>query len=107
MIKISKKNIIDADDKGVMKIEILDPNIYKILFGLSKILPPMNVEEVTILDSLKYSPDIAKISKKYIPLDHNLWIKCLDNSKVNKDAYVKLAIEQYEGNGGRWKVKNN
>lgn len=98
----SKNKKIQADESGVVLIEILDPDVEKILKGLELILPPMDgVEVVTVLNNLKLESGINKISKKLIPTDHELW----------KENYLKYssklctASNLYEKLGGKWIIK--
>ncbi len=97
---------LDADETGVMFIEILDPNIDNILNGLFKILPPMNnIQGITVLNNLKISSDIIKVSKKFLPENRHLWVSCYShffNSKYNKQDKVILAAKMYKNNGGNW-----
>ncbi len=100
---------LETDEAGAMLIQILDPNKDKILRGLSKILPPMNVEEIILLNNLRETSGLIKVAAKHKPNNPKLWAKCLADARRRFDvcpsAYCNaFAAKTYKKKGGTWRT---
>lgn len=100
---------LETDETGAMLIQILDPNKDKILKGLSKILPPMNVEEIVVLNSLRESCGLIKVAAKHEAKNKKLWAKCIAEAKRKFDVFPSayangFASRLYKKKGGTWKT---
>ena len=98
-----------ADETGTMIIEILDPDKLKILDGLAKILPPMNVKEVVMVNALAISSGIVKIAAKHKPNNPKLWASCIAAAKRKFDVFPSayangFASRLYKKKGGTWRT---
>ena len=98
-----------ADETGTMIIEILDPNKRDILKGLAEILPPMNVEEVIMVNALAISSGIVKIAAKHKPNNPKLWSSCIAAAKRKFDVFPSaygnaFAARLYKKKGGTWRT---
>ena len=100
---------LETDEAGAMLIQILDPNKDKILKGLSKILPPMNVEEIVVLNSLRESCGLIKVAAKHEAKNKKLWAKCIAEAKRKFDVFPSayangFASRLYKKKGGTWRT---
>ena len=100
---------LETDEAGSMLIQILDPNKDKILKGLSKILPPMNVEEIILLNNLREESGLIKVAAKHEAKNKKLWTKCLADARkrfrVCPSAYCNaFAAKLYKKKGGTWRT---
>ena len=84
---------LETDEAGAMLIQILDPNKDKILKGLSKILPPMNVEEIVVLNSLRESCGLIKVAAKHEAKNKKLWAKCIAEAKRKFDVFPCVPVK--------------
>ncbi len=102
-------NDLIADEKGILVVEILDPEKDKILKGLAEILPPTNIEEVFMVNALRVSSGLIKIAAKHKPNNPKLWSKCIAEAKkkfkVFPSAYANgFAARLYKKKGGTWRT---
>jgi len=100
---------LETDEAGAMLIQILDPNKDKILKGLSKILLPMNVEEIVVLNRLRESCGLIKVAAKHEAKNKKLWAKCIAEAKRKFDVFPSayangFASRLYKKKGGTWKT---
>ena len=98
-----------SDEKGMLIIEILNPDKDNILKGLAEILPPANIEEVFMINALRFSSGLIKIAAKHKPNNPKLWSKCIAEAKkkfkVFPSAYANgFAARLYKKKGGTWKT---
>lgn len=104
---------LETDEAGAMLVQILDPDKDKILRGLSKILPTMNVEEIVLLNNLREESGLIKIAAKHEAKNKKLWAKCIAEAKRKFDVFPSAyangyAAKLYKKKGGTWKtVKKN
>ena len=109
---MSSDHQLSTDDSGAMLIQVLDPRD-DILNGLASILPPMNVEEIILLNSLRESCGLIKIAAKHKPNNPKLCAKCIAEAKRKFDVFPSayangFASRLYKKKGGTWKtVKKN
>ena len=76
-----ERNDTISDEKGMLIIEILNPDKDNILKGLAEILPPANIEEVFMINALRFSSGLIKIAAKHKPNNPKLWSKCIAEAK--------------------------
>lgn len=100
---------LETDEEGAMLIQILDPNKDKILRGLSKILPPMNVKEIVLLNNLREESGLIKVAAKHEAKNKKLWAKCIAEAKRKFDVFPSAyangyAAKLYKKKGGTWKT---
>ena len=109
---MSKDHQLSTDESGAMLIQILDPKD-DVLKGLAAILPPMNIEEIVLLNNLRESCGLIKIAAKHKPNNPKLWAKCIAEAKRKFDVFPSayangFASRLYKKKGGTWKtVKKN
>lgn len=101
---------LSVDNSGVMLIEILDPRD-EMIRGLAQILPPMNIEEIVLLNNLREESGLIKIAAKHKPNNPKLWASCLADARkrfqVCPSAYCNaFAAKKYKKRGGTWKTVN-
>jgi hypothetical protein len=84
---MSYESELETDESGAMLIQILDPNKDKILKGLSKILPPINVEEIILLNNLREESGLIKVAAKHEAKNKKLWAKCIAEAKRKFDVF--------------------
>ena len=106
---MSYESELEADEVGAMLIQVLDPDRDNILRGLSKILPPMNIEEIVVLNSLRESCGLIKIAAKHEAKNKKLWAKCIAEAKRKFDVFPSAyangyAAKLYKKKGGTWKT---
>jgi hypothetical protein len=95
---------LETDEAGAMLIQILDPNKDKILRGLSKILPPMNVEEIILLNNLRETSGLIKVAAKHKPNNPKLWAKCLADARRRFDVCPCVPVDfSYALSESGWK----
>jgi hypothetical protein len=100
---------LETDESGAMLVQVIDPNKDKIIRGLSKIIPPMNVEEIILLNRLREESGLIKIAAKHEAKNKKLWSRCLADArgrfKVCPSAYCNaFASRLYKKKGGTWKT---
>ncbi len=98
-----------ADEKGMLIIEIVDPDKDKILKGLTEVLPPTNIEEVFMINALRISSGLVKVAAKHRPTNPGLWSRCIAEAKkkfkVFPSAYANgFAARLYKKKGGTWRT---
>lgn len=106
---MSYESELETDEAGAMLIQVLDPDRDKILRGLSKVLPPINVEEIVLLNNLRETSGLIKVAAKHKPNNPKLWSKCLADARkrfrVCPSAYCNaFAAKTYKKKGGTWKT---
>ena len=105
---MSQDHELSADDSGAMLIQVLDPRD-EVLKGLAAILPPMNVEEIVLLNNLREESGLIKIAAKHKPNNPKLWSKCIAEAKRKFDVFPSayangFASRLYKKEGGTWKT---
>ena len=105
---MSPDHELSADDSGAMLIQVLDPRD-EVLKGLAAILPPMNVEEIVLLNNLREESGLIKIAAKHRPNNPKLWSKCIAEAKRKFDVFPSayangFASKLYKKKGGTWKT---
>jgi len=108
---MSQDHELSEDDSGTMLIQVLDPRD-DILKGLAAILPPMNVEEIVLLNNLREESGLIKIAAKHKPNNPSLWSKCIAEAKRKFDVFPSayangFASKLYKKKGGTWKTIKN
>ena len=100
---------LETDESGAMLVQVIDPNKNKILRELSKAIPPMNVEEIVLLNNLREESGLIKVAAKHEARNKKLWAKCIAEAKRKFDVFPSaysngFASRLYKKKGGTWKT---
>lgn len=100
---------LETDESGAMLVQVIDTNKNKILRELSRAIPPMNVEEIVLLNNLREESGLIKVAAKHEARNKKLWAKCIAEAKRKFDVFPSaysngFASRLYKQKGGTWKT---